>query len=103
MHYGIEGKEYDWMESYLTDRRQFVAVNDCTSECLKIRSGVPQGSILGPLIFCLFINDICNVNSNSNSKMSLYADDTVMFNYGKPFKEVQKIYKMTLIQYANGK
>ena len=41
MYYGIKGKEYDWMESYLTDRRQFVTVNDCTSECLKIRSGVP--------------------------------------------------------------
>ena len=54
MYYGIKGKEYDWMESYLTDRRQFVTVNDCTSECLKIRSGVRQGSILGPLIFCLF-------------------------------------------------
>ena len=80
----------NWMESYLTDRRQFVTVNDCTSECLKIRSGVPQRSILGPLIFCLFINDICNVNLNSNSKMSPYADDTAIFNYGKTVKEVQK-------------
>ena len=76
------------MESYLTDRRQFVTVNDCTSECLKITSGVPQGSILGPLIFCLFINDMCNVNLHSNSKMSLYADDTTIFNYGKTVKEV---------------
>ena len=41
MYYGIKGKVYDWMESYLTDRRQFVTVNDYTSECLKIRSGVP--------------------------------------------------------------
>ena len=78
------------MESYLTDRRQFVTVNDCTSECLKIRSRVPQGSILGPLIFCLFINDICNVNLHSNAKMSLYADEKAIFNYGKAAKEVQK-------------
>ena len=54
-----------------------------TSECLKIRSGVPQDSILGPLIFCLFINVICNVNLHSNSKISLYADDTAILNYSK--------------------
>ena len=90
VYYGIKGKEYDWMKSYLTDRRQFVTVNDCTSEWLKIRSGVPQGSILGPLIFCLFINDLCNVNLHSNSKLSLYADDTAIFNHGKTIREVQK-------------
>ena len=59
-------------------------------ECLKIRSGVPQGYILGHLIFCLFINYICNVNLHSNSKMSLYADDTAIIDYGKTVKEVQK-------------
>ena len=78
------------MESFLTDRRQFVTVNDCTSEYLKFRSGVPQGSILRPLIRWLFINYICNVNLHSNSKMSLYADDTAIFNHGKTVKEVHK-------------
>ena len=70
-YYGIKGNEYDWMKAYLTDRRQFVIVNNCISESVKIRSGVPQGSILGPLIFCIFINDICNLNMNVNSKMCL--------------------------------
>ena len=78
------------MDGILVNRQETVCtINDCTSECLKIKSGVPQGSILGPLIFCLFINGICNVNLHSNSKMSLYADDTAIFNYGKTVKEVQ--------------
>ena len=61
-----------------------------TSELLRIRSGVPQGSILGPLIFCIFINDLCNINLHPNSKLSLYADDTAVFNHGKTIGEVQK-------------
>ena len=71
------------------------------SECLKIRSGVPQGSILGPLIFCLFINDICNVNLHSYSKVSLYTDDTASFIMVKQLRYIT-INKMILIQYANG-
>ena len=78
------------MKSYLIDRRQCVTVNNCTSECVKTKSGVPQGSILGPLIFCLFINDMCYLNLHVHTKISLYADDTALFNSGKTIKEVQK-------------
>ena len=90
MYYGIKGNEYNWMKSYLIDRRQCVTVNNCTSECVKTKSGVPQGSILGPLIFCLFINDMCYLNLHVHTKISLYADDTALFNSGKTIKEVQK-------------
>ena len=50
-----------------------------TSDYLTVQSGVPQGSILGPLIFCVFINEICMLNLNSNTILSLYADDTAIF------------------------
>ena len=66
------------MESYLKERRQYVTVTNCTSECVKTRSGV-----LGPLICCIFMNDICYLNLHAHSKMLLYTDDTAMFNYGK--------------------
>ena len=64
-------------------------INDHCSEYLTVRSGVQQGSILGPSIFCLYINDINNIKINNSSKISLYADDTVIFNKASFFSEVQ--------------
>ena len=51
-----------------------------------MKSGIPQGSILGPLIFCLYVNDICNLQLHSKTKISLYADDTAVFHHGKDYK-----------------
>ena len=71
--YGIRGNILKWFESYLTDRSQYVAYCGVESKVLPIICEVPQGSILGPLLFIIYLNDICNV---SHLFTILYADDT---------------------------
>ena len=70
-----------WFESYLQERKQKVFVNNVLSDNETITSGVPQGSILGPLLFILFVNDINLYSENCN--MDLYADDTTIHTHGK--------------------
>ena len=71
--YGIRGHILKWIESYLTDRYQYVIYNGVQSNYLRITCGVLQGSILGPLLFIIYINDIWNL---SHLFPILYADDT---------------------------
>ena len=75
-HYGIRGITYQWFKSYLSDRIQFVAANGTDSTVLPVTHGVPQGSILGPLLFLIFINDF--PNSNPFFKFNLFADDSTL-------------------------
>ena len=75
--YGIRGSVNDWFRSYLEDREQFVLLNDVSSNKRKITTGVPQGSILGPLLFLVYINDICK--SSDLLRFILYAYDTNIF------------------------
>lgn len=75
--YGIRGKMHDWLKSYLTDRMQYVKINTQTSHKKRINCGVPQGSILGPLLFLLYVNDL--KNALNKSYCILFADDTNVF------------------------
>jgi hypothetical protein len=74
--YGIRGKMEMLLQSYLTDRHQKVICNDKFSSWKKIQCGVPQGSIVGPLLFLIYINDLPSIINAKNNNMLLYADDT---------------------------
>ena len=76
-HYSVRSIALNWMKSYFSDRQQFVQFNNARSILRPITCGVQKGSILGPLLFLLYINDICNVSAIA--KLILFADDTNFF------------------------
>jgi len=80
-HYGIRGLPLQWFRSYLENRKQTVNIAGCTSRPRSVMCGVPQGSILGPILFLIYINDI---NKSTNAfNFRLYADDTNLFKFLK--------------------
>ena len=86
-HYGIRGVANKWFKSYLYNRPQTVKIGNEKSEELFIRSGVPQGSVLGPLLFLIYINDI--PNSSRLLKFHLFADDTSIFLSDKSIDKIE--------------
>ena len=86
--YGVDGSELDWFKSYLTNRKQFVSVGGCSSSLLEISLGVPQGSILGPLLFLIYINDL---PLSSKFLSLLFADDTTLLFTHDDIKQLTAI------------
>ena len=76
-HVGIRGSSLSWFRSYLGERKQFVQVGSSTSSTTDMKFGVPQGSVLGPLLFIVYINDMCY--SSNLLKFVHYADDSTLF------------------------
>ena len=74
--YGVSGSILLWIRNFLHERKMRVCIGESHSELVDVTSGVPQGSVLGPLIFLLYVNDIPNIVS---SFISLFADDTKLW------------------------
>jgi hypothetical protein len=77
-HYGIRGNTNRWIAHFLSDRRQAVVVNGAQSGYVSVKSGVPQGSVLGPCLFLAYINDL---PSRVSSPSRLFADDTALYRF----------------------
>ena len=86
--YGIGGKTLKWINAFLCYRQQRVVVNDVKSDCAPVVSGVPQGTVLGPLLFSLHINDI---TTDIESEIRLFADDCVCYREIKDKEDTLKL------------
>jgi len=86
--YGASPSSVAWFKSYLSERKQFISLGKTTSEQLTVKQGVPQGSILGPVLFLLFVNDMpLHVQK---STMDIYADD-ITLSSSSNWKTIQSL------------
>ena len=93
-HHGIRGSVLDWFKSFLTNRTHYVDINGSKSEPYTPTMGVPQGSVLGPILFLIYINDLRN--SSNTLSFSVFADDTSLL-----LSSIRDLYYETSINELN--
>ena len=93
-NYGIRGIANKWFKSYLSNRYQFVSINGKDSDVKPVKHGVPQGSVLGPLLFLLYINDLHNSIKHSTTRH--FADDTNLLIVNSSLKQLKKYINLDL-------
>jgi len=85
--FGLKGTVLSWFKSYLEKRTQIVKFNGKMSNAVRVKLGVPQGSVLGPLLFLMYINDIAKI-INKECAIRLFADDALIFTTGYASREI---------------
>ena len=93
-HYGIRGLANEWFKSYLSNRKQYVSINGYDSNLTDVKFGVPQGSVLGPLLFLVYINDLNQ--ALKFCKVHHFADDTNIIHFNKSVYRLNKYVNLDL-------
>ena len=102
-HYGIRGESLEWFKSCLENRKACVTINGNSSKLSDITCGLPQGSVLGPLLFSIYINDI--YTSEPMASFHLFADDTCLFCCNKNLKKLEtnvNVFLKNISNWLNG-
>jgi len=85
--FGLKNNSFKWFKNYLENRKQLVQINDSKGDEMNIQCEVPQGSVLGPILFILYINSICDLKIDG--QIVTYADDTCLLFSGDSWDEVR--------------
>ena len=93
-HYVIRGLVNEWFKSYLSNRKQYVSINGYDSNLADVKFGVPQGSVLGPLLFLVYINDLNQ--ALKFCKVHHFADDTNLIHFSKSVYRLNKYVNLDL-------
>ena len=88
-HYGIRGTAQEWFKSYLSNRKQYVSINGSNSSYLNVTCGAPQGSVVGPLLFLIYSNDV--PLALSKPAFYLFADDTNIYYEAEILAKLQSV------------